>query len=121
MLTKSWFVHKTNVTATEIFGKEQHLMSTEKVLLSKPYNLKKGIEGAPDTRRYYSGDTGFGCVMVSNGDLLPEDDHILTAVFLDTPWYLADFAEGTKEEMTSILLDDEKVGDFIIRAIEGNR
>jgi hypothetical protein len=60
-------------------------------------------------------------VKVSKGDLKPEDDHILTAVFLDTPWYLADFAEGTKEELTSILLDDEKVCDFIIRAIEGNR
>jgi small subunit ribosomal protein S10 len=30
LLTKSWFAQKTNVTATEIFGKEQHLMADAK-------------------------------------------------------------------------------------------
>jgi small subunit ribosomal protein S10 len=43
LLTKSWFIRKTNVTATEIFGKEQHLMADAKKTSASDNNGKQRI------------------------------------------------------------------------------
>jgi small subunit ribosomal protein S10 len=43
LLTKSWFIRKTNVTATEIFGKEHHLMADAKKTSASDNNGKQRI------------------------------------------------------------------------------